>query len=726
VDRPLTVGIRHPLILKANDLALLADERGDIPRPEPGFGLFYRDTCYLGGYRLRIAGAPPLLLAASDELGDCARLAMTNHAIKSVDGVAIETHKVDVGRTLRLSEGEPVFSDTVELHNTGDTAIHLPVSVEFSAMFEDLLVLRGARGVSRGRLHTPTADGRRLLFAYDGADRVRRTLAAEFSQDPAIGPRTSEHTAVFFHLKIAPGKREILTIRLRLEEIPVDDERSTAPHSRRPAARSSVPDETRRDRHASHGWPSGFARVECSDGETGRFLRRSVTDLALLGVQRGEERFTAAGLPWFLALFGRDNLIPAIQVLAFNPDVCADALRALAARQGERDDPGTGEAPGKILHEWRVGEAANLREAQATPSFKSIDATPLFLIAIARHAAWSGHLDLFHDLRGSVDRAIAWMRRQEAASPLGYLAYDGKTEKGGPVNQAWRDSDTGVLHADGALACPPLALVEVQGYAFQARRLIAGLLRRLGEHDEADRLEAEAASLVARFERDFWIEAADCYCLALDGGGAQVASIASNAAQVLWTGIADAGHARRVGDRVMRDDMFSGWGVRTLSAGHPRFDPLAYQQGSVWPFDNSLIVSGLRRYGMDEAAERLFQSMLEAARSFTHGRLPEFLGGAQRDYGDAPARIPRSDPLQAWSAGALPFMLTELLGLEPEGFEGRVIVRRPRLPPGVDWLRIEGLRVGGAELSLKFERNGARVEVVAEVTVGKARVQLEE
>jgi glycogen debranching enzyme len=229
-----------------------------------------------------------------------------------------------------------------------------------------------------------------------------------------------------------------------------------------------------------------------------------------------------------------------------------------------------------------------------------------------------------------VDRALAWLARKSAENEAGYVTYDGVGEGGQPINQSWRDSGTGVLRADGSYPAPPLALVEVQGYAYQARLLIAGLLRRAGENGQAERLEAEAAALRTRFLRDFWMEQEGCYCLALEQGGRQVTSVSSNAAQVLWTGIATPEHARRIAERMMRPDMFSGWGIRTMSSDHVRFDPLAYQQGSVWAFDNSLIVSGLRRYGEDAAALRVTQATLDAGRGFRLSRLPEFVAGTQR------------------------------------------------------------------------------------------------
>ena len=378
-----------------------------------------------------------------------------------------------------------------------------------------------------------------------------------------------------------------------------------------------------------------------------------------------------------------------------------DTARALAHWQGTKDDGKTREQPGKILHELRVGEMSHLHEVTQTPSYAAVDSTLLFLIAIARHVNWTGDMALFEELRSNVDAALAWLDRKTAENEAGYVTYDGiADEQGQPINQSWRDSGTGVLCADGSYPKPPLALVEVQGYAFQAQILIAGLFRRAGEADRAATLEAAASRLRQHFLRDFWMEGEGCYALALQADGSQVASVTSNTAQVLWTGIAPPEHAARIAERIMRPDMFSGWGVRTLSSDHPRFDPLAYQQGSVWPFDTSLIVAGLRRYGLDEPAARLVRATMDAAAAFRLHRLPEFIAGTQRQPGEEPVHTPRADPMQAWSAAALPFMLVSLLGLEIDGFDRRVTVRRPMLPPGVQHLRLAMFECGADRIVL--------------------------
>ena len=709
-DRPLSIDIRHPLLLKANDLVLLTREDGDIAPDIPGFGLFYRDTCYLSSYRLRLHATAPLPLMSADAEGMAAQIALTNRPLATANGQAISDHALGLRRTFLLLDDGPTFTDTIEIRNFGVERVVLPLALEIATTFQSMFVLRGAPEGRRGRMHAPRWDESALRFSYEGADGRLRTLLVDFSLPVIIAPRTTEQCMAHFELALDPLESWDLVVTFRVDERDVG---ATPPGSARaPRDAKSL---RRAQSDASAALLDGYARADSPSEGFAQVLARSLCDVALLEVRRGGHRFTAAGMPWFVGLFGRDSLLPTIQCLAFNPDLGHRTTRALAHWQGSKDDAVTREEPGKILHELRVGELANLHEVSQTPSYASIDSTLLFLIAVARHVEWVGDLGLFMELRPNIDRALAWLDRKAAENEAGYVTYDGVAEGGQPVNQSWRDSGTGVLRADGGYPVPPLALVEVQGYAYQARILIAKLMRQAGESGRADLLEKAASELRTRFLRDFWMESEGCYCLALEQGGRQVTSVSSNAAQVLWTGIATPEHARRIAIRMMRPDMFSGWGIRTMSADHVRFDPLAYQQGSVWPFDNALIVSGLRRYGQDAAALRVAAATLDAARAFRLARLPEFIAGMERLPGDGPIHTPRADPLQAWSAAAVPFMVSELLGIWSDGFGRRLRIRRPLLPDGVDALVLRDMRVAGTAVSLRFARvsGGVSAEVVA-------------
>ena len=708
-DRPLSIDIRHPLLLKANDLVLLTREDGEIVRDVPGFGLFYRDTCYLAAYALRLHGTKPLLLMSSDEQGWSARIALANRGLPSLNGRSVADHQISIRRSFVIVDNDrPIWNDKISFCNFGAESLTLPIALQFSTIFESMFVLRGASPGKRGVLRAPQHEGNQLHFCYEGADAVRRTLLVLFSLAPALSPCTSEQTVARFELKLEPRTSRDLTVEFQI------DERSTDAPPIRKQNGAGAPALERTAEEALKAALDSYAKAESDATRFAGAVSRSLSDLAILEVRRGPHKFTAAGAPWFVGLFGRDSLLPTIQCLAFNPDLAPSTVKALARWQGVKDDLATREEPGKILHELRVGELAHLGEVSQTPSYAAVDSTLLFLIAIARHVTWTGEMSLFDDLRPNIDRALDWLARKTEDSEFGYIAYEGLAKGPQPVNQSWRDSGKGVLRMDGTYPTPPLALVEVQGYAYEARVRLASIFRRRGETANADRLVMEARALRERFLHDFWMEDEGCYCLALEREGRQVASVSSNAAQVLWTGIATVDHAHKIATRIMKADMFSGWGVRTLSADHPAFDPLAYQQGSVWPFDNALMVSGLRRYGQDDAALRIVAATLDAAGSFRLQRLPEFIAGTQRLPGDTPTHAPRADPLQAWSAAAIPFMASELLGLNADGFAKRLHIRRPCLPDGVDALSLRNLRVAGTSISLRFTREseGVRTAVV--------------
>jgi glycogen debranching enzyme len=362
-------------------------------------------------------------------------------------------------------------------------------------------------------------------------------------------------------------------------------------------------------------------------------------------------------------------------------------------------------------HELRIGELAHLNEIPQTPYYGTVDATPLFLILLARHAAWTGSLDLFNELRANVELALVWIDDYGDADGDGYLEYRGASDKG-LVNQGWKDSGDGIVDADGRLARPPIALVEVQGYVYAAKLAVADLFARAGEGDRAEALRRQAAGLRDRFDRDFWLADLGTFALALQAEHEPCAVVTSNPGQALWTGIVDRTKARATCDRLLAGDMFTGWGIRTLSSEAHAYNPGGYHLGAVWPHDNSLIAAGFRRYGFDEAFRRVFAGIQDAAVHFPNRRLPElFCGYAREDFG-RPVRYPVACHPQAWAAGSVPFLLTTALGLEPEAFARRLRIVRPLLPKTVDDLDVRRLRVGDSRTDLRFRRGeGERVDV---------------
>ncbi len=480
----------------------------------------------------------------------------------------------------------------------------------------------------------------------------------------------------------------------------------------------------RRLRDATEAWIGRHTRVTTDSVLLGAVLERSLRDLRLLRSRDGDDEYFAAGLPWFAALFGRDSLISSLQTLAFDPSIAEGTLRVLARLQGTKVDDWKDEQPGKILHELRVGELAHLGEVPHTPYYGSIDSTPLFLVLLARHATWTGRLDLFRELRDNVERALEWIERSGDAGGDGFVEY--RSESGrGLVNQGWKDSGDAIVDRDGSLAEAPIALVEVQGYVYLARLGIADLFERDGDRDRANDLRRAADELRRRFEDSFWMEDRGCYALALQKGGRQVRVVSSNPGQALWTGIVSPERAKRLVSRLLDDDMFAGWGIRTLASSERDYNPIGYHLGTVWPHDNSIIAAGFRRYGYHREADRIFRAILEAALDFPVYRLPEVFAGFERSRFDRPVRYPVACHPQAWAAGSVPFLLTTTLGLEPDAFERRLRVVDPALPAFVGHLEVRGMRVADASVDLVFDRDGDRTAVSVDRVDGDLRVETE-
>jgi glycogen debranching enzyme len=437
-----------------------------------------------------------------------------------------------------------------------------------------------------------------------------------------------------------------------------------------------------------------------------RALQRSFDDVRMLATASHEDAYVAAGIPWYMALFGRDSCITAFETLAFQPELARSTLRVLARYQGTKHDAFQDEEPGTILHELRVGEAANLHEVPMVPYYGSVDATPWFLMLLAEYVRWTGDLDLFHELRDNVRRAVAWIDENEQTAPTGFLTYGTKSERG-LINQGWKDSDNGIVNEDGSLVEPPVALVEVQGYAYRARRAVAELLRATGEADRAGELERQAEDLKRRFQDKFWMKDKGFYGLALERDGRLSKAIASNPGHTLFTHIAaDDGTAKAVADRLLQDDMFCGWGIRTLSADEVAYNPLDYQVGSVWPHDHALIALGMGQWGHCQQMEQVFTGIFQAATQFMHFRLPEvFDGFSQSQYGQ-PVEYPVACSPQAGAAGALPLLLQTALGLEPHALEHTLHIHRPHLPAWLTDVTVHALQVGGATADLRYQRDG--------------------
>jgi glycogen debranching enzyme len=715
--------IADAVVAKHGEPFLVCRPDGQVPlRGGHGFGLYHHDCRFLAGYELRLAGRPPDALAATERSGADLLIELTNRAGDGDGGISRE--QLGLRWERRVDASGPTLHDELRVRNYGTDRVEAPLELRFAGGFEDVFQIRGLLDLQGGTVHDPAWSDDGLELRYEGGDGVDRSV--RITVDPAPDERLDD--GVRYRLAIDGRGTVAVRVTVRLDErtrdgvMPIEG-RDSAPAPRDDNARRATT-RTDRDRSGSRAWVGGdgwAVAVRSSSFALRAALGRSLDDLAQLRSRLGGRRYYEAGIPWFATLFGRDALTAALQTLAFDPEMAAETLRLLAARQGREHNPWRDEEPGKILHELRIGELARMGEIPHTPFYGTVDATSLFLILLGRHAAWTGSLDLFTELRDAVDGALGWLDTDADSVGDGFVDYRGGSSSG-LVNQGWKDSGNAIVNADGAIAEPPIALAEVQGYTWLAWQLVAGLLDRAGDAGRADALRARARSLRDRFEARFWSDELGCYRLAI-AHGKPCDVVTSNAGQVLWSGIASPDHARAVAERLMAEDMFSGWGIRTLSTEAVAYHPEGYHLGTVWPHDTSLVASGFRRYGLDDAAEQLFLAILEASQAFPSNRLPECFAGFDRDSFQVPVRYPVACHPQAWASGAIPELLTATLGLEPDGFARTLTIRRPRLPEGIETVELRGLTVGGGTADLRFTRvDGDATSVDVVDTTGELRV----
>ena len=457
---------------------------------------------------------------------------------------------------------------------------------------------------------------------------------------------------------------------------------------------------------ADADWVSRCARTTTDNELFDRFIDASVRDLHALMMPSNGGELPAAGIPWYVAPFGRDSLLTACETLMINPDVARGTLLVLAGLQAQADEPWRDAEPGKILHELRTGELARSGQIPHTPYYGTVDATPLFLMVAGGYFRWTLDLETMAQLRPAFDAALAWIDEWGDRDGDGFVEYE-RRSAAGLVNHGWKDSHDSVVHADGSLAQGPIALVEVQGYVYEAKLRIAEVYEALGDAERAGRLRGEAATLRVAFNEAFWDPEEEFFALALDGRKAQVRSVTSNPAHCLYCGIVDDDKAALVAERLMAPDMYSGWGIRTLSSASPAYNPMSYHNGSVWPHDNAIAAAGLQRYGFDAATGRIAAGLFDVASSARDYRLPELFCGFHRDGSRAIINYPVACIPQAWAAAA-PFMLLQaLLGISAHAPDSRLTVDRPRLPDWLSSLDICDIRVGRSRLSLSFRQSAS-------------------
>ncbi|MEW6636702.1 MAG: glycogen debranching N-terminal domain-containing protein, partial [Actinomycetota bacterium] len=543
------------------------------------------------------------------------------------------------------------------------------LSFLLGADFEDVFVVRGFAGrTGRGEVVEEVREGAlRYLYRRGGFSRGTEVRVAAEGAEPSL-----ERGRVVLDLRLGAGERRVVRVWVSLEE---GGEK----------VRSA---ERRGELYA------GAPVLETDRAALRRSWERSVEDLEALTFDAGEGLLVpAAGAPWYMALFGRDALVTAYGAMILSPEPARNVLRALSRWQAAGRDDYTDAEPGKIPHELRRGELAFFGEVPQTPYYGTADATPLFLVLLEELWRWTADDAFVREMEAPARRCLDWILFHADRTADSFIAYESRSPAG-LRNHGWKDSDGSMLFRDGRRAEGRIAPCEVQGYAYDALLRTARLAERVwGDAALAERLRGEAGSLRERFDRAYWMEERGYYALALDWEGRRVDSATSNAGHLLWSGIVPEEKARSVARRLLSEEMFSGWGIRTMAAGEGGYDPLSYHNGSVWPHDNALIACGLMRYGFREEAARVAAALVEAAERFEY-RLPEVFGGHRRKPGEAPVEYPSSCSPQAWAAAAVPLLVRAVLGVEPDP-ETRVLRSAPELPAGVAGSRIEGVPAFG-------------------------------
>jgi glycogen debranching enzyme len=713
-------------VLKQGNLYLLTDGFGDVHPDTRGLGLYEGDTRRLSCSILRINGQRPVLLQASAGGNYHGAIQLTNPRIERnmEDKVrpedAIATQKLGIGRH-RLITSE-LLEERVQVVNYEEAPREVELELELAADAADIFEVRGWTRPARGAQLPIAVRPDRVTFRYDGLDGVRMATHLAFSEphedasavDPEVaGSANAGWVRLTWRWVLASGEaRDLRWVAWTTErQRPVaghpDDEAALFPE--RPMVDEDVVSASYR------AWDRGFAQIRTDNELFNLSIARSAGDLRLLvndGPRPGE-RYMAAGVPWFTTLFGRDALITAFQTLAVRPQVAIETLETLAAFQATDDDPDRDMEPGKILHELRTGEMARTGELPHRPYFGTVDATPLWLIVFGATFDWTGDRALVDRLWPNALRALEWIDRYGDRDGDGFVEYERRSPRG-LLNQGWKDSSDCIRDRHGRLARTPVALAEVQGYVFDAKRRMAGLARVRGEDELATRLEAEAETLRQRFEAAFWSDEQQFYAMALDGEKQRMDAIGSNAGQCLWSGIVSRDRAALAVDRLMAADMFSGWGIRTYAAGQGGYNPIGYHTGTVWPHDVSLIAAGFKRYGFHDEANLLCGRIFEASQHFAEFRLPELFCGFDRDVSAVPVPYPVACSPQAWAAGSLFLFLETMLGLRPHAAAGELELARPELPEWLAKVTVSNLRVGDADVDLLFHRwrGGTSAEVI--------------
>jgi glycogen debranching enzyme len=698
---PLEVQVGPPTLTINRGKTFLVTELDGSVSNATEQGLFSNDTRYISRYQLYLDGYRWTLLNSGAIAYYAERVYMTNPALPTEYGAIREGV---LGLTLGRIAREGIHED-IDIHNYGATRACFNLELLLRSDFADIFEVKAKQFLRRGSIDTQWSYERQELMNCYVHEDFRRSVVLRIEGGKVkaryangritfpidLEPGGSWHTCCLFHLN--EGKHAGAVPRMCTRDL----------------------DKSKSAEHLAH-WKEVTTSITTSNEDFYRLYHQSVEDMAALRLRYEEgnkqELLIAAGVPWFVTIFGRDSLIVSLQNMIVHPEFARGTLERLAELQATEIDDYRDAEPGKILHEYRSGELAHFHLIPHTPYYGTADATILYVITLHEAWKWLGDDLLTQELWDAARKCLEWVDRYGDRDGDGFQEYQTRS-KDGYENMGWKDAPDSVMYPDGSLVKSPKALCELQGYAYDAKLRAAEMAGRLGESDLADRLRQQAAELQRKFEEQFWCEDIGTYAYALDGDKKPVKTIVSNAGHLLWSGIVRPERARRVMQRLLEPDLWSGWGIRTLSAQNPAFNPFSYQNGSVWPHDNGIIALGFKRYGFADEAARIARDISEAASYFMYYRLPELYAGIRREPGSFPVQYLGANVPQAWAAGSVFHLIRAILGLEADAREKKLVID-PILPHWLQEITVSKLHVGKASVDIRFwrEGDGTRHEVL--------------
>ncbi len=689
-------------VLKQDDTFGVFDDYGDMDSESvKEEGIFHKGTRFLSRLQLKLLGSRPVLLSSTIRRDNVLLSAdLTNPGVFRDGSLLLPHGTLHIRRSQFLWHG--VLHVKVAIRNFSLAPIEIGLLLEFGADFADIFEVRGETRPRRGVLHPPrlepgSENDQRVVLGYDGLDDVRRRTIIRSSPSVEIVLPSMLH----FSAHLIPHEQHSVEFTFAFQsggDAPAEDDYAAS--ERLATSEMAGPDRV-----------PGL--LSTSNPQFDEWLERSRMDLNMLLTTGPHGAYPYAGVPWFSTPFGRDGIITALECLWIAPQMARGVLAYLTATQAIDVAPEQDAEPGKILHEARDGEMPALGEVPFQRYYGSIDATPLYLMLAGAYYRRTGDLEFIQSIWPGIELALKWMDVYGDTDGDQFIEYRRHSSKG-LVQQGWKDSQDSIFHANGQLAGPPIALCEVQGYAYAAKAGIAAIAAALGRQDVSQRLTSEAESLRDKFEAAFWSDTLGAYALALDGEKRPCEVMTSNAGQCLFGGIASQAHADLLVQQLESDVLFSGWGIRTVAEGESRFNPMSYHNGSVWPHDNALIAAGLARYRLTTPASKILAALFQASTHFDFNRLPELFCGFSRRAGKGPTLYPVACSPQAWSAGAAFLLLEASMGLSIDAPKKRIVFARPVLPPFLEQVSIRNLTVANASVDLVIFRSGAGVAVTVE------------